>query len=66
MGITDVCSPITRKGSKAAGWGSSLSPGARSAPGRGTADSVPPQPQHRGSTHSEPEGGQIRTSGPED
>jgi hypothetical protein len=33
MGISDVCSPISRKGSKVAS-GQPLSPGARSAPGR--------------------------------
>jgi len=46
MGISEVCSPVTRKGSKV-GSGQPLSPGARSDPGRGTADSVPPQPAHQ-------------------
>jgi hypothetical protein len=36
MGISDVVSPVTRKGSKVGSIsGTSLSPGARSAPGRG-------------------------------
>jgi hypothetical protein len=51
MGISDVCSPVSRKGSKV-GSGQPLSPGARSAPGD-RQDSVPPQPQHRASTHQE-------------
>jgi hypothetical protein len=56
MGITEACSPVSRKGSKV-GSGQPLSPGARSDPGRVGGpkwDSVPPQPQHRASTHSVP------------
>jgi hypothetical protein len=48
MGISEVCSPVSRKGSKV-GSGQSLSPGARSNPSRadGTRfDSVPPRPSH--------------------
>jgi len=50
MGISDVCSPVTRKGSKVAS-GQPLSPGARSNPSRGdaaAAHSVPAQPAHAG------------------
>jgi len=56
MGISEVCSPVTRRGSKVAS-GQPLSPGARSDPGREGGpkfDSVPPQPQHRAATHQEP------------
>jgi len=56
MGITDICSPVTRKGSKV-GSGQPLSPGARSSPSRAEGprfDSVPPQPSHgRTSIHQE-------------
>ena len=55
MGISEVVSPISRKGSKV-GSGQPLSPGARSDPGREGGpkfDSVPPQPQHRAATHQE-------------
>jgi hypothetical protein len=46
MGISEVCSPVTRKGSKVAS-GQPLTPGARSNPSRGPQmDSVPPQPAH--------------------
>jgi hypothetical protein len=41
MGISEVCSPVQRKGSKV-GSGQPLSQGARSSPSKG--DSVPPQP----------------------
>jgi len=54
MGISDVCSPVTRKGSKVAS-GQPLSPGARSAPGRASGDSVPKQPEHGvKAAHQEP------------
>jgi hypothetical protein len=59
MGISDVCSPVTRKGSKIAS-AQPLSPGARSAPGD-RHDSIPPQPQHRVSTHQEQ---QVPSSSP--
>jgi hypothetical protein len=56
---TEVCSPITRKGSNASGNIPGSSPGARSMPGAsgGAGDSVPPQPSHGpASRHSaEPE-----------
>ena len=55
MGISEVCSPVTRKGSKV-GSAQPMSPGARSAPRREDATaaySVPPQPQHRTATHQE-------------
>ena len=58
MGISDVCSPASRKGSKVAS-GQPLSPGARSAPGRVDQTGVPaaePQLQRRdrAATHQEP------------
>ena len=49
MGISDVCSPVTRKGSKVAS-GQPLSPGARSAPGE---------------RHEEPTGATTTVTGPE-
>jgi len=70
MGISEVVSPISRKGSKV-GSGQPLSPGARSAPGQ-RGDSVPPQPTH-GTTrhvapHAEPpfSGATTTVVGPED
>jgi hypothetical protein len=69
MGISDVCSPVSRKGSKV-GSGQPLSPGARSAPGRAGGpkfDSVPPQPTHgRTSTHQEQPGGTVQVTGPKE
>jgi len=58
MGISDVISPVIRKGSKV-GSGQSMSPGARSAPGRGDQTEPPgaqPEPQRRDrvATHQEP------------
>jgi hypothetical protein len=58
MGISHVCSPVTRKGSKIAS-GQPLSSGARSAPSRGDqteAPSIQPEPQRRDrvATHQEP------------
>jgi hypothetical protein len=41
----EVCSPVSRPGSKV-GSGQPLSPGARSNPSRGRTDSIPPQPSH--------------------
>jgi len=57
MGISDVASPVTRKGSKV-GSRQPLSPGARSAPRRRDqteAPSVQPEPQRRdrAATHQE-------------
>jgi hypothetical protein len=55
----EVCSPVTRKGSKVGSVsGTPLSPGARSNPDRQGGpkfDSVPDQPKHRASTHQEPQ-----------
>ena len=57
MGISDVVSPITRKGSKVGSVSSQpLSPGARSAPGRGDQTEAPtaqPQRRDRVATHQE-------------
>src|SRR5215467_2649301 len=50
MGISDVCSPVTRKGSKVGSGPLGLSPGARSDPGRRDqteAPSVEPELQRR-------------------
>jgi hypothetical protein len=58
MPIKDVCSPITTgAATKGFGPGSGppMSPGARSAPGRASGDSVPKQPAHAASTHQEPQ-----------
>ena len=65
----EVCSPVSRKGSKV-GSGQPLSPGARSDPGRVGGpkwDSVPPQPQHRASTHSvPPQPSNVGVTGPKE
>jgi len=58
MGISDVCSPASRKGSKIAS-GQPMSPGARSAPSRRDQAEVPsaqPEPQRRdrAAVHQEP------------
>jgi len=58
MPIKDIISPVTRRGSKV-GSSQPLSPGARSAPGRGDqteAPSVEPQLQRRdrAAAHQEP------------
>ena len=58
IGISDVYSPVSRKGSKISG-GQPMSPGARSAPGRGDQTEPPgaqPQLQRRDrvATHQEP------------
>jgi len=58
MGISDVCSPVSRKGSKA-GSSQPMSPGARSAPGRRDQTEAPaaePQLQRRdrAAVHQEP------------
>jgi hypothetical protein len=53
--MAEVESPVSRKGSKV-GSGQPLGPGARSNPSRGggpQADSVPSQPAHTTSKHSE-------------
>jgi hypothetical protein len=69
MGETEVCSPISRKGSKAGSSNLPLSPGARSNPSR-AADSIPNQPKNTASpvkSHSseEPEG-EVKITGPGD
>jgi hypothetical protein len=63
MGISEVNSPVQRKGSKV-GSSQPLSPGARSNPSRGERiDVVPPQPTHGRVSHGE-EGGTTRIVGP--
>jgi len=58
MGISDVISPVSRKGSKV-GSSQPMSPGARSAPGRGdqteppTAQPQPARRDRRAVTHQE-------------
>ena len=67
MGISDVVSPISRKGSKAESPNLGLSPGARSDPGRVGGpkfDSVPPQPMHRGTSAHHEQGGVTKVVGP--
>ena len=68
MPIKDVCSPVSRPGSKV-GSNQPLSPGAQSNPSRAraTADSIPRQSSHdRVSLHSDPEkGAQVTVVGPE-
>jgi hypothetical protein len=69
MGISEVCSPISRKGSKAGSDNLPLSPGARSNPSRAT-DSVPNQPRNTASpvkSHSEePGGSEVKVVGPDE
>jgi hypothetical protein len=72
MGISEVSSPISRKGSKV-GSGQPMSPGARSTPGRGDQTEAPaaePQLQRRdrAAAHQEPPipGSTPVTVGPED
>ena len=63
----EVCSPVSRPGSKV-GSGQPMSPGARSSPSRGAGlltDGVPPQPS-RTSRHSEEPSGSMEVVGPED
>jgi hypothetical protein len=63
---TEVCSPVTRKGSKV-GSGQPMSPGARSNPSRGDCgrqDSTPPR-QFRVSRNAE-EPAELRVTGPEE
>jgi hypothetical protein len=61
---TEVCSPITRKGSKQ-GSDQPLSPGARSMPGA-TGDSVPQQTSGSRSSKmaEEPIGSEVKVTGP--
>lgn len=61
MPINEVCSPVSRPGSKV-GSGQPLSPGARSNPSRGERmDSVAPQPTHGRVGHSSGEEGSTVT-----
>jgi hypothetical protein len=59
---TDVCSPVSRKGSKV-GSNPPLSPGARTDPGRD--DSVPTPTPYKASKHSE-QPATINITGPDD
>jgi len=67
MGVSEVVSPISRKGSKV-GSGQPLSPGARSNPGRSdqAASAAPPQPsQAKVSLGEERTGASVTVVGPE-
>jgi hypothetical protein len=68
MGITETCSPVSRKGSKV-GSDQPLSPGAQSNPSRAGGarfDSVPPQPPRtRASLGAEGQGAEVTVVGPE-
>jgi hypothetical protein len=69
MGITEVVSPISRKGSKAGSPDLGLSPGAKSNPSRVSGDSVPGQGTSGAMpvrSHSETEGAKTKVVGPED
>jgi len=72
MPIKDVISPVSRKGSKVGSIsGQPLSPGARSAPGRGDQTEPPtaqPQPERRdrAAVHQEPPIPSSVTIGPEE
>jgi hypothetical protein len=63
---TEICSPITRRGSKASGNLAGSSPGAFSNPSRGgRGGSVPAQPAHGASRHSEePHQSEVKIIGP--
>ena len=69
MAEREVQSPVSVKGSKV-GSGAPLSPGAQSSSSRGsgpTADSIPPQSSHGGtSRHSEEPSGSMEVIAPED
>ena len=69
MGISEISSPVSRKGSKLSGNIPGSSPGAKSNPSRAraTADSIPHQSPHaRVSLHSDPEkGAEVTVVGPE-
>jgi hypothetical protein len=68
MGISEVCSPVTIRGSKVAS-GQPLSPGAKSNPSRDdvtAAHSVPSQPLRRSSIHQEETPASLQVVGPED
>jgi hypothetical protein len=61
----EVCSPVTRPGSKVSGNIPGSSPGAFSNPSRGGGDSVPPR--GAASRHSAaPEPAEVKIIGPED
>jgi hypothetical protein len=65
----EVCSPVSRKGSKVGSGPLGLSPGARSNPSRASErlDSVPAQPTHaRTSLGAEPPGGTLEVVGPKE
>jgi hypothetical protein len=66
--VKEVCSPINVKGGKTSGNIPGSSPGAFSNPSRGDRkDSIPPQPAHGTSRHSEePKVGEVKVTGPED
>jgi hypothetical protein len=64
MAEQEVCSPVSRPGSKV-GSGQPLSPGARSGPSRGSTDSIFARPSYGASRHSE-EPGQLEITGPEE
>jgi hypothetical protein len=61
----EVCSPVTRKGSKV-GSGQPLSPGARSNPSHGRTDSIPPQPSYARVSRNAEEPAELKIVGPED
>jgi hypothetical protein len=68
MSISEVVSPVTRKGSKVAS-GQPLGPGARSNPSRGDSrDSVPSQPSHAAArmSRNSDEPSEVKVTGPED
>jgi hypothetical protein len=69
MGITEVVSPISRKGSKAGSPNLAVSPGAKSNPSRASGDSVPGPSGTPTSvrSHSEEKGpAETKVVGPED
>jgi hypothetical protein len=63
---TEVCSPVTHKGSKV-GSNQPTSPGARSMPHGDRGDSVPAQPAHGGggrvAPHAEEKPGEVKIIG---
>jgi hypothetical protein len=60
----EVCSPVSRPGSKV-GSGRPMSPGARSNPSRGPTDPISARPSYGASGHSA-EPGEVTITGPEE
>jgi hypothetical protein len=65
MSEREVCSPVSRPGSKV-GSGQPPSPGARSNPSRGRTDSFSPQPSNARVSRNAEEPAEVKITGPEE